>query len=261
MPFTKAFSISIKCSRGKYFVVGENRYSGRQRKHLGTTFCYYRREKLMSQKVIKIVGSGTNNVVSGDLDRLIFVNTSFSRAPDLKSIVNLVLAEGYCDLSQVFKSTNTNSELRKIRLKKVLLLENKHVENLIIITRLKRSEIELGLKELKLSYEKLTLVSNRSFYLYLLKFLLLNKKITKNLFFQYLLSVITNRKPPVMFRPSNGVAAGILAMHNEPIASIVYDGFLSRESYYGKDLNQHFLRNEHEKIDRYLIDAMGASLC
>ena len=215
----------------------------------------------MSRREIKIIGSGSNKIVSEDLDRLFFANTSFSRVPNLKYIKNLVLAEGYCDLSQVFNSKNTNSELIKIRRKKVLLLQNKHVENLIIITRLKRSKIELGLKEMKLNYTNLNLVSNRSLYKFLIKFLLLNKKMTANLLFHYSLSVITNRKPPVRYRPSNGVVAGIFAMRDEPTASISYDGFLSKSSYYGKELNEHYLSNNHENIDRYLIDAMGANLC
>ena len=216
---------------------------------------------MISRKVIKIVGSGNNATVTEDLGELIFVNTSFSRLPNLQVIENLVLAEGYCDLSQVFKSGDTNLGLKNIRLKKVLLLENKHVDNLVIITRLSRHKIDLGLRKLKLSYKNLTLINNRSFYTFLIKFLLLNRKIKTNLLIHYAISVITNRKPPVMYRPSNGVSAGLLAMRKEPRASIIYDGFLSQVSYYGKDLNEHFLKNDHEKIDRYLIEAMGASLC
>lgn len=215
-----------------------------------------------SNKII-LVGSGKKDTVNDNCVNTIFANTSFSRLVDYKdrTLQNLVLAEGYCDLKQVFQTSNNSEQLYNLRKEKVALLQDIHVENLFVITNKKLRKIREGLSEIKVNCKNLKIISQRRFYLKLLLILSVKRKLNIFLIYYYVLSIIFNKKPNVKYRPSNGVSGAIIFYKLYSPRLFKFDGFLSKDSYYGGVLKKYEFVNNHEYIDALIINSLGGEIC
>jgi hypothetical protein len=220
--------------------------------------------KCESGHKLVVFGSGSSASVKRDWPNFLFINTSFSRLQryENEKINNLVLAEGYTEIHQVFNETNNLDLTRyRIRKEKVGLLKKLNAKNLFIFTNRHQRKITRGLQELNLNYDTLSIVSYRRLYFLLLNFLIKNNGISFKLFLIYTFSIITNSKPKVQYRPSNGVAGALYLFFAFDYCEIELDGFLSEESFYGQHLQKHALTNRHLGIDSHIIKLLKGLKC